>query len=157
MMNVLDGPIPGQSLTKPMGASPSDNPPQYASLNDALEHVFQALTQPRQVTRMVLMLKKGMPVEYLARSIIFMGFGKGMWTPDVGLMMLKSVMAMIISIAHLKKVKHIIMNPDKEQNDFLDQFMDMAQEPEDNKNSPEPATSATAGPIQFKGILGGSL
>lgn len=149
---LFKGPIPGQSLTKPIGSMPCENPPQYADLNDALEHVFNALTQPRMVVRLVLMLKKGVPIEYIARSIIFMGFGKGMWTPTVGLMMLKTVMAQIASIAHLKKVKHVLFNPDKEQNDFLDQFMDMVQEPEEDTTQP---SQTTVSPDKFTGVLGG--
>ena len=154
-MDLFRGPIPGQSLTKPMGSLQCENPPQYADLNDALEHMFQALTQDRQVTRLVLMLKKGIPVEYIAKTIIFTGFGKGMWTPTVGLMMLKTVMAMIMSIAHIKKVKHVIFNPDKDQNDFLDKFMDMIQNPEEDKD--EAAPEPSGGQPQFKGLLGGSL
>src|SRR6267154_596747 len=145
-LDLFHGSIPGQSLTKPLGSMPHDNPTQYADLNDALTHIFEVLTQSRQITRLVLMLKKGTPVEYIAKTIIFTGFGKGMWSPDVGLMMLKSVMAMIIAIAHLKKVKHVIFNPDKEQNDFLDQFMDMANTTEQGE------TNAPQQPPQFTGV-----
>lgn len=155
-LDLFHGSIPGQSLTKPMGAMPHDNPPQYANLDDALTYMFQVLTSPRQVTRLVIMLRKGVPVEYIARSIIFTGFGKGKWTPDVGLMMLKTTMAMIISIAHIKKVKHVIFSPDKEQNDFLDQFGDDVQPPDPDATS-QPATGGAPAAPQFKGLLGGKL
>lgn len=164
-LDLFHGSIPGQSLTKPMGAMPHDNPPQYADLNDALTYMFQALTVPRQVTRLVILLRKGVPVEYIARSVIFMGFGKGKWTPDVGLMMLKSTMAMILAIAHIKKVKHIIFNPDKDQNDFLDQFGDGMQPPEQPDSQQPPAGQSAPGGAgappsstpQFNGLLGGKL
>lgn len=152
-MDLFNGPIPGQSLSKPMGASPVDNPPQYSNLEDALNHVFETLTQPRQIVRLVLLLKKGVPVEYIARSIIFMGFGKGMWSPDVGLMMLRTVMLQISSIAHIKGIKHVIFNPDKAQNDFLDQFLDMA--PEENPVKDNKLTESPAAP-KFTGLLGGN-
>ncbi len=152
---VFHGPIPGQSLTKPMGSMQCENPPQYPDLDSALEHVFQALTDPRQVTRLCLVLKKGVPVEYLARSIIFSGFGKGMWTPTVGLMMLKSVMAQIMAIAHLKKIKHVIFNPDKSQNDFLDKFIDLVGQPTEEE-APAATNTQSSNP-QFSGLLGGNL
>ena len=155
-LDLFHGPIPGQSLTKPLGSMPCENPPMHTDVNDALEHIFSLLTQPRQVTRLILMLKKGVPAEYIARSIIFMGFGKGMWTPDVGLMMLRSVIAMIVAIGHLKGIKSTILNPDKQQNDFLDQFLDMA--PQNNPaetNTPQEATPVKVVP-KFTGVLGGT-
>lgn len=155
-MEMFNGPIPGQSLSKPMGSMPHDNPPQYAELNDALEYTFKSLSEPRQVTRLVLMLKRGIPVEYIACTLIMMGFGKGKWTPDVGLMMLRTVMAMIMSIAEIKGVKYTIFNPDKQQNDFLDNFLDMA--PETNNVTTETSISQpAANDIKFTGLLGGSL
>lgn len=144
--------IPGQSLTGSIGSAPHENPPQYADVNDALEHIFNALTDPRQVTRLILMLKKGIPAEFIARSVIMAGFGKGMWNPDVGMLMLRTVVAMIIGIAHLKGVKATIFNPDKEQNDFLDKFLDLASE-DTNESSAAPTQAAP----QFSGVLGGNL
>lgn len=152
-LDLFNGPIPGQSLTGSPGGSPFERAPQYAELNDALEHVWNVLTQKRQVTRLILMLKKDIPAEYIARSIIMAGFGKGMWSPDVGLMMLRTVMAMIIGIANLKGIKVKIFNPDKEQNDFLDKFLDMAPE----EGSSPLTESAVKPPQNFEGVLGGSL
>lgn len=147
-LDLLKGPIPGQSLTVAMGSHPWHNPPQYTDLNDALEHVFNALTSPRQVVRLVLLLKKGTPVEYIARTVLFIGFSKGMWTPDLALLMLKTTMAMIIGIAHIKKVKVKIFNPDKEQDKFLDTFLDLVggQDQQDDKSGLTEQASASGNP-----------
>lgn len=160
-LDLFKGPIPGQAWSKPIGAHPYQNPPQYTDVNDALEHVFTALTEPRQVTRLVLMLKKGTPAEYIARTILFVGFTKGMWTPDVALLMLKTVMAMIIGVAHLKKVKVTIFNPDKEQDAFLDKFMDLVGKPDQSDTSSltesQPASAPSTNPLAGStGLLGGN-
>lgn len=147
--DLFQGSLPGQSLTKEMGSSPADLPPQYADANQALEHIFDLLTTPKQVTRLVLLLKKGVPAEYIARSILFAGFAKGKWTPDVALLSLKIIMAMIIAIGVQKGVKPKVFNPDKEQAAFLDQFLDIAE-------APAPASTEAQLP-QFSGILGGNL
>lgn len=148
--DIFQNALPGQSLTTPPGSAPHDLPPQHADTNAALEHIWELLTQPRQVTRLILMLKKGIPVEYIARSILFTGFAKGKWTPDVGLLSLKIVMAMIIAIATQKNIKPTIFNPDKDQDAFLDQFLDIAEEP-------APAAPDNTQLPQFTGLLGGNL
>ncbi len=148
--DLFQGAIPGQSLTKEMGSAPHDLPPQYADVNDALEHIFDLLTTPRQVTRLVLMLKKGVSAEYIARSILFVGFAKGKWTPDVSLMSLKIVIAMIVAIASQKGVKATIFNQDKDQEKFLDQFLDIAE-------PPAPAGPDNTKLPDFTGVLGGNL
>lgn len=153
--DLFQGPIPGQSLTQGAGSAPHDLPPQFSDVNDALEHIFELLTQPRQATRLILMLKKGVPAEYIARSILFIGFAKGKWTPDVALMALRVVMSQIIAIAQLKGIKVKVFNADKEQDAFLDQFLDMSQEPSGTSNTSTP-TDNTQLP-QFKGILGGNV
>lgn len=148
--DLFQGALPGQSLTKEMGSSPMDMPPQYTDINQALEHIFDLLTTPKQVTRLVLLLKKGVPAEYIARSILFAGFAKGKWTPDMALLSLKIVMAMIMAIGVQKGVKPKVFNPDKDQAAFLDQFLDMAEEP-------APAAPDNTQLPQFNGILGGNL
>jgi len=142
--------VPGQALTKEVGTSPMEMPPQYTDVNKAMEHIFDLLTTPKQATRLLLLLKKGVPVEYIARSILFAGFAKGKWTPDMALLSLKIVMAMIAAIASQKGVKVKMFNPDKEQDAFLDQFLDMAKEP------PPPPVDNTKLP-EFSGLLGSNL
>ncbi len=145
--------IPGQSLTQEVGSSPTEMPPQFTDVNEALEFLFDKMTEPRQVTRMVLILKKGMPVEYLARSILFEGFSKNRWTPDLALLMLRILIAMIISIAVQKGVKPKIFNPDKAQREFLDQFLDMA--PDSLPDATEEA--GIEPPMEFSGLLGAKM
>lgn len=153
MPNIFDAAIPGQSLTGPKGGTPMEHPPQYANVDDALEYLFERLTTKRQVVRLVLMLKKGMPVEYIARAILFQGFSSGKWTPDVAMLMLRIVMAMIIAIATNAGVKNpTILNPDKDQEAFLDQFV--GDDSESATVAEAPKEEAPALP-EFKGILGG--
>lgn len=142
-------PIPGQSLTRTPNSSPAQQPPQFADPNDALEYLFEKLTEPRMTTRLLILLKHDVPVEFIARAILFQGFTSGKWTPDVALLILKTTMRMIISIARLKKVKVKIFNPDKEQDDFLDEFADKPFPSKEEEKAPDMGT-------QFSGVLGGN-
>jgi hypothetical protein len=119
-MDLFSAPVPGQSLTQEVGAAPYEQPPQFADVNDALEHMFEKLSDSRQATRLVILLKKGVPVEYIVRTIVYEGFLKNKWTPDTGLLMSRILMAMIIAIGEAAGVKKMkIFNPDKEQEEFL--------------------------------------
>lgn len=153
--DIFDAAIPGQSLTQPQGASVTEYPPQYASVDDALEYLLDKLSQRKQVVRIALMLKKGMPVEYLARAILFQGFTSGKWTPDAALLMLRIVMAMIIAIATNAGVKDIkILNEDKKEKEFLDQFIDDGELSAESE-VPDSQEEVAGKLPEFKGILGG--
>lgn len=154
------GKIPGQSLTRTPGSSPTQRPPQFADLNDALEFMWGRLTQPRMVTRLLLLLKSGTSAEFIARAIIFQGFMSGKWSPDVGMLMLKVTVAMIASIAHVKKTKIKILNPDTGQQKFLSQFfsdtplgqrLNQPSEPEPDADDQQ----SNAMP-EMTGVLGGN-
>ncbi len=156
--DLFQGAIPGESLTKELGSNPTELPSQFADPNDALEYLMDKLTEPRQVTRLVLMLKKDVPVEYIARAVVFQGFSTGKWTPDVGMLMVRIVIAMIIAIATQKGVSPKIFNPDKEQDEFLDQFLDMAEEPSAPAGLGEQTGGGLTGlPSEFTGLLGTQL
>lgn len=144
----FDAPIPGQSLTTLPGSSPMQHPPQFPNLNDALEYVWDKFTNPKHATRIILLLKSGVPVEYIVNTVLFQGVATGSWTVDVALLMYQVVYWQIESIAKLKKIKYKGKNPDVKQNDFLSQFTDMLNKP--NESVPDPTAPST--PSIFKGL-----
>lgn len=149
-MQLFNASTPGQSLTQPVGGSPWEQPAQFNTPSDALEYLFDKLTEPRAATQMIILLKKGVPVEYVAKTMIFEGFSKGKWTPDVGMLMLKLLMAMIIAIAIKKGVKPKVFTPDKQYNNFIDDMMDVPDDP-----STELKVSQDKGILpEFTGLLG---
>jgi hypothetical protein len=153
-MDLFNASVPGQSLTKEVGQAPYERPPQFADVEDALEYVFDKLSSKRGATKLVLLLKRKIPAEYIARTIIYGGFTSNKWTPDVGLLMGRLVLAMVIAIGTQAGVKNmVIFNPDKEQEKFFNDILEMpegmdesfSQEPEEEELSP------------FSGLMGVSL
>jgi len=152
--SVFDAPVPGQSLTLEKGSTRFEHPPQYTNIDDALEFLLEKMSSKKQVVRLVLMLKDGNTVEFIARSILFQGFTTGKWTPDMALLMLRIVMAMIIAIASNAGVKNPkILNVDKSQNDFLDQFVGKGDT--NSADTTEEAPINTPSLPKLNGILGG--
>ncbi len=101
----FDAPVPGQSLTQPVGGSPSEHPPKFVNLDEALNFTWDKLHNPKGLVKLIGMLKAKTPVEVLARTVIYQGLLKNLWTVDVGLLMLQTVIWQIEAIAKLKKIK----------------------------------------------------
>lgn len=143
VMNILDAPIPGESLTKPVGASKVERPPQFSDMNEALEYLFNKMTDPKFVARMIAIMKAGAPAEAVARTLIFTGFMNGKWSVDLALLLAPTVMRMIVSIAlnaGMSEKDLKIKNPDKEFSSFVKEFGKYISA---DKMSPTPETEDT--------------
>jgi hypothetical protein len=103
--NPFDAPVPGQSLTDKPGNYPWEHPPQYTDTQEASEYIWDRLTQPLFAQQVIAMLDAGIPVEAIARVVIFSGFTEGKWTPDVGFMLAEVTMKMIATIGITGDVK----------------------------------------------------
>jgi len=102
---VMDAPIPGQSLTQTPGASPNEHPPQFVNLDDALDYVWDRFHKPKALIQLIGYLKAGIPVEVIARTVLYQGLLKNNWNVDLSLLMLQTVIWQIEAIAKLKKIK----------------------------------------------------
>ena len=123
----LDGPIPGESLTKAPGAGAHERPIQFADMNEALEYLFDRLTDPKQVARMVAIMNAGAPAEAVACTILMSGFMQGKWTVDLALLLGPTVLRMIVAVAvraGIPENKLKIRNPDKDFEKFVKDFKD---------------------------------
>jgi len=97
-INPFDAPIPGQSLTDKPGNAQWEHPPQFADANEALEFIYSRLMTAESAARVAMMLDTGIPIEAIARTIVFSGFVEGKWSPDVAFLILETVMKMIMVI-----------------------------------------------------------
>jgi hypothetical protein len=103
--NPFDAPVPGQGLTDKPGNYPWEHPPQYTDTMEASEYIWDRMTQPLFVKQIIAMLDAGIPVEAIARIVVFSGFTEGKWTPDVGFMLAETVVKMVATIGFTGGVK----------------------------------------------------
>ena len=103
--NPFDAPVPGQGITDKPGNYPWEHPPQYTDTMEASEYVWDKMTQPLFVKQIIAMLDAGIPVEAIARIVVFSGFSEGKWTPDVGFMLAETVVKMVATIGFTGGVK----------------------------------------------------
>ena len=103
--NPFDAPVPGQGLTDKTRNYPWEHPPQYTDTMEASEYIWDKLTHPSFVKQVIAMLDAGIPVEAIARIVVFAGFTEGKWTPDVGFMLAETVVKMVATIGFTAGVK----------------------------------------------------
>lgn len=93
------GPIPGQSLTKPPGSYPFEQPPMFATPEEAFESLVNALAEPKATDRLLNMLELGMPVYSIVYTLLMSGFTEGKWTPDVAMLMAEPLATLMFRLA----------------------------------------------------------
>tara|TARA_Y100000114_G_C11745994_1_gene321598 strand:+ start:428 stop:928 length:501 start_codon:yes stop_codon:yes gene_type:complete len=108
--NPFDAPIPGQSLTDTPGNYPWEHPPQFTDPEEATEFIWQTLHTEQFLEQVIGMLDAGVPVEAIARVIVFGGFVEGKFTPDVGFLITEPVMKMLMAIGVRAGINNIRMS-----------------------------------------------
>jgi len=108
--NPFDAPVPGQSLTDTPGNYPWEHPPQFTDPEEATEFIWQTLHTEQFLEQVIGMLDAGVPVEAIARVIVFGGFVEGKFTPDVGFLITEPVMKMLMAIGVRAGINNIRMS-----------------------------------------------
>lgn len=102
----FDAPIPGQSLTAELGARPWQNPPQYSTVEQALEYYIPRL-QAKEVTDQIIdVLEMGIPVTNVADTMQTAGVLEGKHSVDVGMLILPVLVELIMLIADAADIKY---------------------------------------------------
>jgi hypothetical protein len=101
---LFDAPIPGQSLTKKLGSSPLESPPQYVDLDKAAEDIWTSIQSPESAIKIKTMLKAGAPAEAIAKSITQGGVLEGKWTPDLKMLLEPIVIAQVATVGELQDI-----------------------------------------------------
>ena len=121
--NIFDTPVPGQSLTNTPGNYPWEHPPQYTNIEQASEYVWDILHKEKNLDQVITFLKNGIPVEAIARAMLFGGFMEGKWSVDTALLIAEVVFKQIMAIGVRANVQNIVLFIKDQGNDkFHRQF-----------------------------------
>jgi len=81
---LLDGPIPGQSLTTEPGNRPWENPPKMATAEEAIDFYLKRLSDPEMMNRMLDILEEtDLPVTVLVEVLTMGGVMQGLHSVDI--------------------------------------------------------------------------
>ena len=123
-INPFNAPIPGQGLTDEPGNYPWEHPPQFPEIEDAADFIYERLSDPKQLKRLLTMMRIGVPIEALVKVITFSGFLEGKFTVDVARLLEPIVAMQIMSKAQVAQVPAKINLEDTEDTEF---YKDMAK------------------------------
>lgn len=94
-----DGPIAGQSLTAEVNARPWQNPPQFSTVDEAIENYMPKLLDPNFTPKLLEVIESGVPLTTIANSMQLGGVMEGLHTIDVGVLITPVLIEMMGLIA----------------------------------------------------------
>lgn len=93
-------PIPGESLTNsPDTPYPWEQPTQFTELEPAIDALFIELTEPEAYHSLLNLIENEVPIGDVTQIVLTDGFQKGMWNPDLLLLLIEPTMYMIMALA----------------------------------------------------------
>jgi len=121
--STFDAPIPGQSLTDEPGKAAWENPPEYTSADKALEFLYTTMTDRANLKQFYVMISNKVPIESIARVMLFQGFGQGKWTVDMMVVLAKPLAKMLVAIAKAADIEFVLPMPYHEKRQDLKSIM----------------------------------
>jgi hypothetical protein len=116
------GPIPGQSLTNsPAQKYPWESPPEFTNVTEAQMHLFAELTEKEKFIALTDALADKVPVDIIVRTILLDGFGKGLWTPDLFLLLIEPLAVIIMAIGERVGIDYVFQDGDQSEADEDDE------------------------------------
>lgn len=103
---LFDAPIPGQGLTHELGGRPWQSPPQYSTVDEAVDYYTSRLSTPEATSQIVEILKMGIPVTSLANTIQMSSIMDGKHSIDVGMLVLPLIVEVIMFIAEQEGIDY---------------------------------------------------
>ena len=113
----LDGPIPGQSLTAELGNRPWQQPPQYETVEDALEYYIPRLVDPQVAPQLLDVIEMGVPLTTIANAMQIGGAMQGYHTIDVGILVMPVLIEMMAYLAEQAGVDYNMGTEDNRMGD----------------------------------------
>ena len=157
---MLDGPIPGASLTHELGGRPWQQPPKSTTVEEALSFYMSRLLDETFVPDLLKVMKLGIPLTTIANSMQSGAVMQGQHSIDVGILVLPVLIELMAFIGDREGVKYTVgteennvpTNPDldiaiykKELDAELRNSMEEAPEMEDEELDEQPSADVLGG------------
>lgn len=109
MTKLMQAPTPGMSLTNdPDDPKPFEKAPEFTKLQEAQEYLFDSLVDPEKIPVIVQSIRQGIPLSTMAQTILFAGFAKGKWNPDMYLLLLEPCIYILMFISEQAGVQYVL-------------------------------------------------
>ena len=102
----FDAPIPGEALTAELGSRPWQSPPQFATVEQALDYYIPRLQSDEVSKQLLDVLEMGIPVTTVANSMQIGAVMEGKHSVDIGMLILPVLVELIMLIGDTAGVKY---------------------------------------------------
>ena len=102
---LIDAPIAGQSLTSEVGGWPWEQPPQYSTVEEALEFYLPRLTEPTLQNDLMNVIEMGLPLTTIANALQQGAVMQGTHSLDVGILVMPVIMEMLAYLAEQRDIE----------------------------------------------------
>lgn len=118
----FDAPIPGQALTHELGARPWQSPPQFSTIEEAIEFYIPRLTRKSFIGRMLDIIERGVPITALAETVTLGGVMQGLHTIDVAVLVNPILVEFMEGAAKQAGIEYVLGDTDGED-ESIDGFI----------------------------------
>lgn len=95
---MLEGPIPGMGMTAELGGRPWQKPPQYSTVDEALEYYLPKFSDPDLMDQLLDVMELGIPLTTIADAMQSSSVMEGLHTIDVGILIMPVLIEMMAFI-----------------------------------------------------------
>jgi len=114
---LLDAPIAGQSLTAELGNRPWQQPPQYSTVEEALEFYIPRLTDPDNLSDLLDVMENGIPLTTIANALQSSGVMEGKHSLDVGMLVMPVLIETMAYLADEAEIEYTVGSKETEDPD----------------------------------------
>jgi len=104
----FDAPIPGMSLTHEVGARPWQTPPEFVSIEEALDYYIPRLTDTNYMGRLIDIIETKIPLTSIADTLTLGGVMQGLHTIDVAVLVNPILVELMEGIAKNAEVDYVV-------------------------------------------------
>ena len=105
----FERPIPGESLTtNPENPMPFEKGFKISNLSDGINTLFLKITEEGNLKPLLDSIQAKVPITDLVHYMLFEGFRKGMWNPDMMLLLAEPAVYMLVAFSERASIDYVL-------------------------------------------------
>ena len=115
----FDRPTPGMSLTAELGNRPWQQPPQYSTVEEALQWYIPRLVNPELLNPLLDVIEGGLPLTAIANAMQTGGVMEGKHSLDVGILIMPVLIETMAYLAEEAEIEYTTGSGKKQEDDKI--------------------------------------
>jgi len=108
--------IPGQSLVNdPEVRYEFEKAPEITNLREGIEYFFTKIIDEETYPEVMELVIEGVPVMEIVQTILFAAFDKGIWNPDLMMLLAEPATYIIMGLAERAGIDYVIYSEEEEE------------------------------------------